>query len=157
VPNLAAVDDLDAREATRLRSAVAGLRALVADRPVWLLTVVVTLVVMIYMPTESVLLPVHFEALDEPVAFGMVVSAMATGGMIGAFGYGRVARRLTRYEIAVTSLAVVAIAYVPLAFLPAPLVMLVLAFLIGLAWGPMEPLLNALVQERFPAYQHGRV
>ena len=54
-------------------------------------------------------------------------------------------------------MAVVAIAYVPLAFLPVPAVMVVPALLIGLAWGPMEPLLNTLVQERFPAHHHGRV
>jgi len=49
------------------------------------------------------------------------------------------------------------VAYVPLAFLPPPALMLVPAFLLGLGWGPMEPLLNSLVQDRFPPHLHGRV
>jgi MFS family permease len=50
-----------------------------------------------------------------------------------------------------------AISYVPLAFLPPVAVMVLPAFLLGLAWGPLEPLLNSLVQDRFPEDQHGRV
>jgi MFS family permease len=50
-----------------------------------------------------------------------------------------------------------AITYVPLAMLPSVWVMVVPALLLGLAWGPMEPLLNAVVQDRFPESQHGRV
>ena len=144
-------------EPTPWRAAGAGLAVLVADRPLWLLTLAVALVSLVYLPTESVLLPVHFEGIDQPAAFGAVLSALAAGAMVGAFGYGWVARRLTRYHIAVVSVAVVAVAYVPLAFLPGPVVMVAAALVVGLAWGPMEPLLNTLVQERFPPHQHGRV
>ncbi|CAA9367941.1 MAG: hypothetical protein AVDCRST_MAG34-3162 [uncultured Nocardioidaceae bacterium] len=157
VPDQTSVTVSEGHEATPLRSARAGLRVLIADRPVWLLTLTVALISLIYMPTESVLLPVHFEGIDQPAAFGAVISAMAGGGMLGAFGYGWLARRLTRYRTAVVSMSVVAVAYVPLAFLPPPPAMVVAALLVGLAWGPMEPLLNSVVQERFPAHQHGRV
>jgi MFS family permease len=144
-------------EESSWHSARAGLRALVQDRPVWILTLAILAVAFIYMPTESVLLPVHFEATDQPGAFGLVLSALAGGGMVGAFGYGWIARRLTRRQIAVVAMGLVAVAYFPLALLPSAAVMLVPAFLLGLSWGPMEPLLNSLVQERFPAHQHGRV
>jgi len=138
-------------------SVVVGVRVLVADRPVWVLTLVVAAIWLIYMPTESVLLPVHFESLDAPESFGMVLSAMAAGGMLGAFGYGWIAARMSRYRITTVFMLLCALAYVPLALLPSPLLMLVPAFLLGLAWGPMEPLLNTLVQDRFPEDQHGRV
>jgi MFS family permease len=147
----------DDHETTPWRSARAGLAVLVADRPMWLLTLAIAVIVLIYMPTESVLLPVHFEAADQPGAFGAVLSVMAIGAMAGAFGFGWLARRLSRYRIAMVSITVVAVAYVPLAFLPAPAVMVVPALFLGLFWGPMEPLLNSLVQDRFPAHQHGRV
>jgi MFS family permease len=130
---------------------------LVADRPVLVLTVAVTVLGMIYVPTESVLLPVHFEAAGLPGAFGVVLSAMAVGGMLGAFGYGWIARRATLHRIATACMLLTAIAYVPLSFLPPASVMWVPAFLFGLAWGPLEPLLNTVVQDRFPADQHGRV
>ena len=144
-------------EQSSWHSARAGLRVLLQDRPVWILTLAVTGISLIYMPTESVLLPVHFEATEQPEAFGMVLSALAGGAMIGAFGYGWVARRLTRRQIAVAAMTLVAAAYLPIALLPAPAVMLVPAFVLGLSWGPMEPMLNSVVQDRFPAHQHGRV
>jgi len=139
------------------RSARSGLRVLMKDRPVWMLTLAVTAISFVYMPTESVLLPVHFEAVDQPRAFGLVLSALSAGAMLGAFSYGYVARRLGRRQIAVGVMLVCGVAYFPIAMLPAAAVMLVPAFICGLAWGPMEPLLNTLVQERFPGYQHGRV
>ncbi len=134
-----------------------GVRVLLADRPVWLLTVAVAVITLIYMPTEAVLLPVHFEAQDAPGSFGVVLSALAAGGMLGAFGYGWVDARLSRYRIATAFITLACVAYVPLALLPRPAVMVVAAFFLGLAWGPMEPLLNSLVQDRFPESQHGRV
>jgi MFS family permease len=35
--------------------------------------------------------------------------------------------------------------------------MVITGFLAGMAWGPMGPLLNTLVQTRLPASVHGRV
>ncbi len=144
-------------ETSPWHSARAGVGALLRDRPVWLLTIAVAVIWLLYMPTESVLLPVHFQAEQRPEAFGLVISAMSVGGMVGAFGYGWIARRTSRHRLATSCMLLAALAYVPLAFLPPPLVMVVPALLLGLAWGPMEPLLNTLVQDRFPEHQHGRV
>ena len=44
-----------------------------------------------------------------------------------------------------------------MAFLPALWLFLLAGFLLGLAWGPLEPLLNTLIQERFPVQHHGRI
>jgi MFS family permease len=144
-------------EESSWQSARAGLRVLVKDRPVWLLTLAITAIAFVYMPTESVLLPVHFEAEQQPQAFGLVLSALSAGAMLGAFSYGRVARRLSRRQLAVSIMLICAVAYLPIALLPRAALMLLPAFVVGLAWGPMEPLLNSLVQERFPGHQHGRV
>jgi MFS family permease len=134
-----------------------GLRALVADRPVWILTLAVAVVSLIYMPTESVLLPVHFQSRDEPGGFGAVLSALAAGSMVGAFGYGWIAARVSRYRIATVFMTLACVAYLPLAALPATWVLVLSGLVLGLAWGPMEPLLNSVVQARFPPEQHGRV
>lgn len=150
-------DGAHASERSFWSTAFAGFRALLADRPVLMLTVAIAIVAMIYTPTESVLLPVHYEAIDEPGSFGFVMSAIAAGAMVGAFGYGWIAARMSRYRIATTFLTLACVAYVPMAFLPPTPVMVVAAFLLGLAWGPMNPLLNSLVQDRFPPDQHGRV
>jgi MFS family permease len=156
VPNLPTVPEGpssgDGRASWRV-----GLRVLVADRPVLVLTGAVTVLAMIYVPTESVLLPVHFEAENRPAAFGVVLSALSVGGMLGAFGFGWIARRAGLHRIATVCMLLTACAYVPIAFLPPAAVMWLPALLLGLAWGPLEPLLNTVVQDRFPEDQHGRV
>lgn len=138
-------------------SARTGLRVLLADRPVWLLTLVVAAIWLIYMPTESVLLPTHFESLGQPGGFGLVLSAMAAGGMLGAFGYGWLVRRMRLHRIVTVFLLLAGVSYVPIAALLPAAWMLLPAFVFGLAWGPMEPLINTVVQNRFPEDQHGRV
>jgi MFS family permease len=44
-----------------------------------------------------------------------------------------------------------------MALLPPLPFFLTAGFLLGLGWGPMEPLLNTLVQTRVPAHVQGRV
>ena len=157
VANRADLTGTELVDASPWHSARAGLAALLRDRPVLILTVVVTVLWLLYAPTESVLLPVHFQAQDQAEAFGIVVSALSVGAMVGAFGYGWIARRTTRHRLTVVCVLLTAVTYVPLAMLPSVWVMVVPALLLGLAWGPMEPLLNAVVQDRFPEHQHGRV
>ena len=157
VANRAQRDESVHADETSLSSALAGLRALRADRPVLLLTLAIAVVASIYTPTETVLLPTHFEAIDRPEGFGFVMSAIAAGAMVSAFGYGWVAARMTRHRIATVFMTLACLAYAPLALLPPVAVMVPAAFLLGLSWGPLNPLLNSLVQDRFPAEQHGRV
>jgi MFS family permease len=157
VPNRVELSDEALAEASPWHAARAGLGALLRDKPMWVLTIAVTVVWMVYAPTESVLLPVHFEAADQPQAFGVILSALSVGAMVGAFGYGWIARRTTRQWLVRGSILLAGVAYVPVALLPSPAVMIIPALLLGLAWGPMEPLLNSLVQDRFPEHQHGRI
>lgn len=139
------------------RTIVVGAKALWSDRPVLIFTGAVAVLALLYMPTESVLLPVYFQGQDRPEAFGAVVAAMSVGGVAGAFGYGWLARHWSRYTIARVCMTTACLAYVPLAaLLPLPW-MVTTALFLGLAWGPVEPLLNHLVQDRFPPQQHGRV
>lgn len=140
-----------------LRGSMLGVRLLYRDKAVWVITVAVAILSLAYMPTETVLLPVHFEELGRPGEFGLIISAMAGGAMIGAFGYGRIAPLFTRRGLALTCMVGASIAYIPMAFLPPPWLFLASGFLLGFAWGPMEPLLNTLIQDRFRPYHHGRI
>ncbi len=138
-------------------SSLRGLAVLRADRPLLIITAAVALLVLIYLPTEAVLLPAHFQALDQPAAYGLTLTLLAAGAMIGAFAYGWLAARMTRHRIVVTVMVVTTVAIVPMALL-APLPIFVMSgFLLGLGWGPINPLLNALVQQRVPAHVQGRV
>ena len=134
-----------------------GARVLWRDRALRAITVSLMVLAAVYLPTESVVLPAYFEARDEPASLGILVSVMSAGTIVGAFGYGWLANRFTRYQLARTVLIGTAIAIVPLALLPPLPVMIAAGFVLGLAWGPFSPLMNTLVQRRVPADVQGRV
>jgi MFS family permease len=134
-----------------------GFTALWRDRPLRLVTIAVVILAAIYMPTEAVLLPTYFERLGEPGSLGIVISALSLGAMIGAFGYGWLARRLRLATIARLVLAGVALSIVPMALLPPLPVLAAAGFFLGLSWGPADPMMSTLVQTRIPPDEQGRV
>jgi MFS family permease len=121
------------------------------------LTLAICVLALVYMPTEAVLMPVHFQAIDQPAGYGLTMTMLAAGGMVGAFSYGWLARRLTRHQIAMLVMVVTTIGIIPMAFLPPLPVFVAAGFLLGLGWGPMNPLMNTLVQTRVPPHVQGRV
>jgi MFS family permease len=88
---------------------------------------------------------------------GVVIGALAGGGVLGAFAYGPLSRRLTNHQIITVALVGTALGVIPMAFLPELWILAVFGFVLGLSWGTMQPLLNTLVQVRIPAYEQGRV
>ncbi|HSO04328.1 MAG TPA: MFS transporter, partial [Candidatus Limnocylindrales bacterium] len=138
-------------------SIVRGARILWNDKALRVLTLAIAVLAMIYMPTESILMPVHFEAIGQPSSYGLTLTALAAGGMIGSFSYGWLSARLSKHRIVVLVMFSVTAAIIPMAFLPPLPVFVAAGFLLGLGWGPMNPLLNSLVQTRVAAHVQGRV
>ena len=134
-----------------------GFVALWSDKALRVLTIAIMVLAGVYLPTESVILPVHFEALKQPEGMGIVIGALAGGGVLGAFAYGPLSRRLTNHQIITIALLGTALGVIPMAFLPDLWILAVFGFILGLSWGPMQPLLNTLVQLRIPANEQGRV
>lgn len=134
-----------------------GITIILADRPIRSVTIAVVVLAAIYLPTEAVLLPTHFERLGVPSALGTVIAAIAGGSMIGAFGYGWLSARLPIATIARLVLVGIAVAIVPMSFLPPVPVLAAGGFLLGLSWGPANPLMTSLVQRRVPPDEQGRV
>lgn len=139
------------------RPALRGLRIIWHDPILRALTIAVMVLAAIYLPTESVVLPTHFEDIARPDAFGLVIAALAGGSTVGAFGYGWLSARLSRLTLTRIVLVGTMVSIVPLAMLPPLPVMLLAAFVLGLSWGPMNPLLTTIVQRRVPADAQGRV
>jgi MFS family permease len=134
-----------------------GARVLWQDKALRAITVALMVLAAVYLPTESVVLPAYFEGRDEPTSLGIIVSVMSLGTIVGAFGYGWLSNRFTRYQLARVVLIGTAISIVPLALLPPLPIMIAAGLLLGLAWGPFSPLMNTLVQRRVPADVQGRV
>ena len=134
-----------------------GLRFVWRDPLLRGLAVMTAVLVSVYMPIEGVLLPVYFEDLDEPGRLGGVIMAMSAGGVFGAIGYATIARRLRRSLVFRGALLVTGILVVVLAMLPPFPLMLVAGFGIGLAYGPVGPLVNLAMQTRSGEHIRGRV
>lgn len=134
-----------------------GITLLWRDKPLRVLTIAVMILAAVYLPTESIVLPVYFEAQNFPEGLGIVITALAGGTMVGAFGYGWLTKRMSGNAMVRVVLIGTMISIVPLAFLlPLP-IMVISGFILGLSWGPMQPLLNSVVQRRVSADAQGRV
>ena len=142
---------------TGLAGLTRGFIALWRDKALRTLTIAIMILAGVYLPTESVILPVYFEGLGQPEGLGFVIAALAGGGVLGAFAYGPLSRRWTDYQIIRIALIGTALGVIPMAFLPALPILVFFAFILGVSWGPMQPLLNTLVQLRIPAQEQGRV
>jgi MFS family permease len=134
-----------------------GFVTLWEDKLLRTITIAILVIAAVYLPTESVVLPTYFENLGNPTGLGLVISALAGGSAIGAFGYGWITKRVSRRAIARFTLIGSAIAIIPMASLPPLPILIGSGFLLGLAWGPFTPLMSTLIQQRVPADQHGRV
>jgi len=139
------------------QNAVLGARIIWNDHALRALIIAVTILGSIYLPTEVVLLPAHFIAIDQPESLGLVLAALSGGTIVGSFGYGWLSQRVTRLNIARGVLVATIVFYLPIALLPPLPLMVASAFAIGLAWGPMPPLMNTVVQRRVDPDAQGRV
>jgi len=136
---------------------IEGFRVLWRDPVLRTITIVNGVLAGLYMPTEVVALPVYFESLGDPAGLGIVLAALAVGYVVGAFSYGALTARVARRNVFRLALLLTFLAAVPFAFLPPLWVLAPIGFVLGLAWGPVSPLVTSLVQTRVPGGVQGRV
>jgi len=134
-----------------------GFQVLWNDKLLRTITISVLILAAVYLPTETIVLPAYFQELDNPSGLGFVISALATGSALSSFGYGWISARISRRTLFRMTLIGTSVSIVPMAFLPPLPVMILSGFFLGLSWGPFNPLVNTLIQQRVPADQQGRV
>ena len=139
------------------RSIRIGFQVLWNDKLLRTITISILIIAAVYMPTETVVLSTYFEDLGKPASLGIVISALAAGSAIGSFGYGWISARMTRRTLVRTILISTAVSILPMAFLPPLPILAAAGFFLGLSWGPFNPLISSLIQQRVPADQQGRV
>ena len=143
-----AITAADPEDGGILQSTREGYQALLQDRPLTTMTLTVMLLAGIYLPLETVLLPVHFNRLDQPQSLGWTLSAMSLGGVLGALAFGRLIARISPRALFLAAVTGTTLALAPMGLLPPTWGFVALGLMIGLAWGPMNPLMNQLVQVR---------
>lgn len=142
-----------------------GLASGVAEglRFVWNLRVLRTLglidlaVTALYLPMESVLFPKYFSGHHQPAQLGWALAALGAGGVLGALGYAVLSKHTRRRTAVLTATLTFGTASIGLAFLPPLPVILVLCGVIGLVYGPIQPIYNYVMQTRAPQQLRGRV
>ncbi|GAA2531227.1 MFS transporter [Mycolicibacterium diernhoferi] len=132
-------------------------------RFVWNLRVLRTLAIIdlsvtgLYMPMEAVLFPKYFTDRDEPAQLGWVLMALSIGGLIGALGYAVTARFIKRRTTMLIAVITLGAAMTVIAFLPPLPVILSLSVVVGLVYGPIQPIYNYVMQTNAPQHLRGRV
>lgn len=134
-----------------------GFKLLWRDRLLRTLTISILIIAAVYLPTESIVLPTYFEELDTPVTLGIVISLLAGGSTIGAFGYGWLSSRISRKNLIRIIMIGTAISILPMATLPSIGILSISAFALGFFWGPFNPMVTSLIQERIAHHEQGRV
>ena len=138
-------------------STLRGLQVLKSDKAMYYLTISIVFLTMVYLPTESIILPKYFSDIDDPRGLGYVLSSMAAGSIATTLAYPKLVKHFKKRSIVIGSLAATSLAMIPMTLFP-PIGLFVLAgFLLGLGWGPMNPLMNSMVQQRVAPHIQGRV
>ena len=138
-------------------STLRGLQVLKSDKAMFYLTLSIVFLAMVYLPTESIVLPKYFSDINDPRGLGFVLSSMAAGGIASMLAYPWLVSRFKKRTIVVSALLATSLAMIPMTFFPPIGLFVVSGFLLGLGWGPMAPLMNSLVQQRVAPHIQGRV
>ncbi|MFB9902667.1 MFS transporter [Allokutzneria oryzae] len=147
-----------AAEESYLRSVRTGLMYVVRDPVLRAVTLMSLIDVVFLAPLEPVLFPAYLQGEGvAPAMAGLVLASFPVGTIIGSLGYSFVADRFRRLTVLVASLAMAGTGLMLFVFTPPPLGMIALAVGIGIAAGPINPIVATSYQERSPAHLRGRV
>jgi MFS family permease len=134
-----------------------GFRRIWDDLFLRTLILAVLVIAAIYLPTESIILPTHFESINKPLDLGIVISALAAGSTISSFAYGWLVQRMSGKVLIRIAFIGASLGTLGMAFLPGFALMILFAVILGLSWGPFSPFLNSKIQARFPRNEHPMV
>lgn len=144
-------------EASRFSNLTLGFRRIWEDRFLRTLILAVLVIAAIYLPTESIILPTHFESINKPLYLGIVISALAAGSTVSSFAYGWLLQRMSGKVLIRIAFIGASLGTLGMAFLPGFVLMILFAVILGLSWGPFNPFLTSKIQSRFPSHEHPMV
>ena len=140
-----------------LQDTILGAKTILKTPAVLLgLSFVMTLA-MVYLPTEMVVLPAHFNALDYAEGLGLLISTMAGASVVGALLFEKLQKKFKYSTILKFGFIGLGSSVLLMSFLPPFWVMLILGAVLGFSWGPLMPMLNTVIQRVIPENMRGRV
>jgi MFS family permease len=113
-------------------------------------------VVAVAYPVLGIVLPVIYQGAGDPVGLGAVVMSFSLGGVLGALVYSKFGHHAHPRGAFVLSTWGAALCLAAFAIWPVTGVMIASAFAGGLLLGPMNPVINLVLQRRTPESMRGR-
>ncbi len=133
-----------------------GLKLVFGDAPLRTVVLLSTGVVGFAYPVIGIVLPVIYQANDDPVGLGAIVMAFSLGGVVGALLYSSFGHQTHPRGTFAVSLWGAALSLVVFAIWPETGVMVAAGFAGGILLGPMNPIINLALQRRTPESMRGR-
>lgn len=158
VPTGISHEGRDSPSAGYLSELAEGLRFLRGDLALVAVFLVAGATNLALAPMGGVILPVYArQVFGSAVDLGVMLSVMGGGTLVGTLLYGALAPRLRQNLTFVGGLLLFALIRGGLALLPGVAATALLLGLSGLVFGPVNPIINTVVQRRVPMGMRGRV
>ena len=140
-----------------LKDTVLGLKTILKTPAVLLGMSFVMTLAMIYLPTEMVVLPAHFNGIKSAEGLGLLISTMAGASVLGALLFERLQKLLKYSTIMKLGFIGIGSSVLLMSLLPPFWILLILGAVLGFSWGPLMPMLNTVIQRVIPENMRGRV
>ena len=140
-----------------LQDTALGIKTILKTPAVLLGMSFVLTLAMIYLPTEMVILPAHFNALDYATGLGILISTMAGASVLGALLFETLQKYLSYSTILKFGFIGLGLSVLVMSFIPPMPIMLIAGAVLGFSWGPLMPMLNTVIQRIIPENMRGRV
>lgn len=134
-----------------------GWRVLFSSRFLVATTALSVASVFVLAALQGLVLPVYFTMEAQPGMLGFVLTALAAGLLVGSVAYAALGARGARRGWFIAGLLGSAIGFVVVATLGSVWIVLVGAFIVGLASGLFGSLIGVLMIERIPEQMRGRI
>lgn len=139
-----------------IADALEGLRFVWREPPLRSSAVLSTISFTLAYSVIAVVLPVVYERIDKPGLLGVLFMAFSAGGVLGALAYSAIGARLLRRPAFVGGLFAAAAVAGVYAFSPPYWVQVGVMAVAGFASGPVNPIVNVVLQERAAEEMRGR-
>lgn len=139
-----------------LTDALDGLHFVLREPAIRSTTILSTISFTLVYSVIAVVLPVVYERLNQPQALGILFVAFSAGGVVGALAYSALGTRLPRRPAFVIGLVAAAAVAGVFALSPAYWVQVAVMAVGGFLTGPVNPIVNVVLQERTEEEIRGR-
>lgn len=141
-----------------LEELTGGLRFIYTQKLLLLMIISVMVTNFLDAAQSSVVLPVFAkEVYGSAVSLGLMFGLAGGGAVIGALLYSAIGHHYSRRWFLLGALAMVSLPRIALLFFPPLYVVLITQTLVGVAAGPLNPIMRTVFFERIPSELRGRV